>query len=685
VVGSVWLGHELAQRMSVIPAWLIRLPAVTLTTGDLQTISLYFGTIGLATFLGISLFSGANGFAAARRVAVSVYGLIFAISASALALFFTTEVNFDAETLLATALVAFGLFVAIYLLRLVMFGSLTKLAAGLMELAVAGLSMPLRRPLALLVLVVACLPIVTAKLFVSDRDFANTVTQIRIALSADSSELPTKLVNAFPGIFFNQPMMIRFDPLDIGVVYVLDRKGRLYRLEPQHTEKQLLLDISDRVGYVEVENGALGFDLHPQFGRKNDFVYVYFTSVEKDVSQTNYLSRFDLGASDPEGRAQSEFVLMELGRNTSGFHNGGTVEFGPDGMLYLAVGEASDVPGHQRIDRSLFGGVLRIDVDKTGGDVSAPPARQPHNGATAGYYLPLDNPFVDVPGALGEFWALGLRNPFRISFDPQTGELWAGDVGSTKWEEINIIEKGANYQFPYVEGVEATGSPKPAELIGDEVQPTHHYIHTAYRRAVIGGSVYRGSGLEELSGHYIFGDNYSGEIFSLDPQTQNEPRVIARADQVAQRGMTSLVNGPDGTFYITTLGAANQETGSVSKLVHSNYEASEAELTEPMAESTPVSRADAQSLYNTNCARCHGRSGDGDTEDAEALGVPMPDFTSDEFHQSRTDERLRRVTMEGGAAVGLSPLMPPWKPALSESEIEAMVDYLRTMRSASEQ
>jgi glucose/arabinose dehydrogenase len=494
------------------------------------------------------------------------------------------------------------------------------------------------------------------------------------------------LINAFPGLYFRQPMLVGFSPANPSDVYVLERHGKIYRVSADHADnknfnKELVLDFSEKVGVVDVENGALGFDLHPEFDASQApaYIYVYYTDVSEQ-RQINKVSRFDIAAADPDRRLASETVLMALQRNLEGYHNGGSVEFGPDGFLYIALGEASDPKNQQRIDNKLFGGILRIDVDARGGDVSHPIGRRPQQGETDHYYIPNDNPFVGTVDALEEFWALGLRNPFRIAFDSASGRLWAAEVGSTRIEEVNVIEKGGNYQFPYIEGVELTGRPKPERIIGNETAPVYYYEHTAYERAVIGGTVYRGNQYPELQGKYIFADNYSGHVRAIDASgaATDSAGLLAKAAQVAQRGITSVLSTPGGDIYVTVLGKLQEATGQVLKLVSAEQAAVAGDETESntVAENEAI---DAEQIYNTNCGRCHGFAGKGDGPDAAALGVELPDFSSAEYHRQRDDEFLARVIHEGGSALGLNVAMPPWVGILDDREIQALVRYIRDL------
>ena len=272
---------------------------------------------------------------------------------------------------------------------------------------------------------------------------------------------------------------------------------------------------------------------------------------------------------------------------------------------------------------------------------------------------------------------MGLRNPFRIAFDPQTGEIWVGDVGSTVWEEVNVVSKGGNYQYPFVEGNEPTKRSRPEQLFGRETSPIYSYRHTAFERSVIGGIVYRGDRHPEFRGKYLFGDNYSGSLFALpatgDPVTQVEH--VGQANQYAQRGITSFTQTPDGEILLTTMGSASSTSGEVVRLVRK----SEARVAVSPAEVEQVALSDTevQGLYSTNCTRCHGEAGQGDGPDVPHLGVAVPNFAATEFQASRSDEDLHAVIKDGGVARGMSPLMPPWGLALTDSEIRALVALIR--------
>jgi len=658
---------------------IVPLPPASLGIDHFVEVGTFLVVILAITFSVTHVIAGPLDWRQPRRLAKELYALGAGISLAAFASFLATSLVFSAQLILGLGLFSLIAFLAIGAIAA---GSgavrhvVDTLAASLRLMITAG---------GIAALLVMMSPVVLAVAFAKDRNVANVVTQVRMYFSERTGDLPFTLVNAFPGVTFYRPIAIQFSPNDPTLAFVLERGGTFYSIRADGTEKELLLDISDEVGTIDFENGALGFDLHPDFGTDGKpgagWCFIYYTSVQPG-SQINRLTRFDLSLADPAARKASATRLISFSRNPDGFHNGGSVEFGPDRFLYLAVGETSDPKGWQTVDRSFAGGIFRIDVDQTGGDVSHPIPRQPVSGETGNYYIPNDNPFVGRPNTLEEFFALGLRNPFRISFDSATNKIWAGEVGSIEWEEVNVIQKGHNYQFPYIEGESKQQPAKPDPLIGTETPPVHFYHHTANDRSVIGGSVYRGARYQELVGRYIFGDNYSGKIWEMPAtgEAVKSPRLIARATQYAQRGLTSLVNAPDGRFLITTLGANNREDGRIWSLVPTeSKEAAAAESETPSAGDT-VSEADTLELYNSVCARCHGVAGLADGPDSKELGGRFPNFASPEFHAKRTDAHIYDVIKEGGLKFGLSEMMQPFGDILSDAEIDFLAKHVRSLQ-----
>ena len=305
---------------------------------------------------------------------------------------------------------------------------------------------------------------------------------------------------AFPNLSFADP--VAFVPLPkTDRVLVVERGGRIQVFEnrPAVAEATLALDLSG-VTQGRLDSGLLSLVFHPKFGAAGadarNFAYVQYAysddpavlSDPEDTTPTfTRVSRFDVdpvsGVFDPG----SELVLINQ-LDESLYHEGGALLFHPrDGFLYISASDEGGVPTNnvQHIDRDLFSGILRIDVDQRGGDVSHPIVKQPQTGQTANYYIPNDNPFAGVPDALEEFYALGLRNPHRMSYDPIDDHLWIADVGGGRREELDILERGANYGWNWQEGT-YVHTPRPAEVIGTWTDPVLELPH-GVSDAIIGG------------------------------------------------------------------------------------------------------------------------------------------------------------------------------------------------------
>lgn len=338
--------------------------------------------------------------------------------------------------------------------------------------------------------------------------------------------------------------------------FVLERQGKIVRLNPGRTE---VLDFAGEV-HMEGEGGAVGLALHPQFGDGSGakpHAFVWFNAN----GNKQRLVRWTWSAAQGKFDAGSRTVLVELSENRTE-HNGGRVAFGPDGFLYFGNGDDLTNANFQTVENSLFAGIFRIDVDMQGGAVSHAPPRQPAGGYSQGYFIPNDNPFVGQPNANEEFFALGLRNPFSFAFDRQGGQLWAGDVGDSFREEVNLVVKGGNYEWPYKEA-ELVQGPTPT-TIGTAQGPKYHYTHSSMGdlTAIFGGFVYRGQSLPELTGKYIFSDWPSSRVWALDIGKTPATRTTL-VDNDFGRQPLALAEDEDGEIYMAFL-------GGISKLVRDN-------------------------------------------------------------------------------------------------------------------
>jgi glucose/arabinose dehydrogenase len=268
-----------------------------------------------------------------------------------------------------------------------------------------------------------------------------------------------------------------------------------------------VLDIQDRVQYDDRTNeeGLLGMAFHPKFKATGE-VFIFYTP--KSEKMVNVVSRFRLKKDDPTRLdPASEEQLIRYTKRPFWNHDGGTVCFGPDGYLYVVHGDGG--AGNDPFDNgqnlgTLFGKILRIDVD--------------HKDPGKNYAVPKDNPFVTTSGALPEVWAYGLRNPWRISFDRKTGDLWCADVGQNLFEEIDLIVKGGNYGWNRREGLHPFGA-KGTGPRKDYIDPIWEYNHDV-GKSITGGVVYRGKQFPELEGHYLHADYVTARIWALkyDPK-----------------------------------------------------------------------------------------------------------------------------------------------------------------------
>ena len=298
------------------------------------------------------------------------------------------------------------------------------------------------------------------------------------------------------------------------------------------------------------ERGLLGLAFHPDY-QENGLFYVTYSDHEHSfVLDERRVSADDPNRADPDYRR----LVLRIYKPYN-YHWGGHMEFGPDGYLWLSMGDggfggSTNDPGDpdnlsQRLD-SLFGKMLRIDPADPDGD------------GPANYGIPEDNPYVGQDDALPEIWANGLRNPWRWSFDRLTGDLWIADTGHAMWEEVNRarwpdLGKGRNYGWKLMEGPACYSPASDCDPRGRTSLPISSYRHETgpggFRCAVTGGSVYRGDDYPALQSRYLFGDYCSGEIFSIDSGGPDEQRARVLLD--TEMAISSMGEDVDGELYVT--------------------------------------------------------------------------------------------------------------------------------------
>jgi len=301
-----------------------------------------------------------------------------------------------------------------------------------------------------------------------------------------------------------RPLLITHAGDNSGRIFVVEEHGVIYVIPPGDDPRRAkrFLDIATLISYNAIENeeGLLGLAFHPQFAQNGEF-FVFYTNKHTPHHQ-NILARYHVSKENPSvADPQSREVLMTFDKPYWN-HDGGTIIFGPDGCLYIAIGDGGmmdDPHGHgQRLDVP-FGKILRIDVDHKDGELP--------------YAIPHDNPFVGKPNARGEVWALGLRNVWRMAFDRKTGALWAADVGQDTWEEIDLIVKGGNYGWNLREGLHKF--PKAKQDVREGmIDPIFEYDHRL-GKSITGGFVYRGEQIPQLKGGYLYADYVICRMWAL--------------------------------------------------------------------------------------------------------------------------------------------------------------------------
>ncbi len=342
------------------------------------------------------------------------------------------------------------------------------------------------------------------------------IIYLLVLFAATSIQSQIVIVEAFPDLTFSRPLDLQHPPDSSDRIFVVSQQGYIYSFPNDSTvsEVHTFLDISDSVSRAHNEEGLLGMTFHPQY-QNNGYFYVYYSKIN---DQRSILARYTVSSENPDSaQLTSQLILMEIEQPARN-HNGGQIAFGPDGYLYIALGDGGG-SGDRYLNgqnlQSLLGSFLRINVDST--------------SSYGNYAIPADNPFAaNTSDYREEIFAYGLRNPWRFSFDPVSGWLWTGDVGQGLWEEVDIIESGHNYGWNIMEGMHCynSGSCNDSGL----TYPIVEYSH-AVGNSITGGHVYRGSRVPEIYGKYIYTDFATSRLWALQydgiNETQNEELIIS--------------------------------------------------------------------------------------------------------------------------------------------------------------
>ncbi len=384
------------------------------------------------------------------------------------------------------------------------------------------------------------------------------------ALNVPSYPPPTafQLMPAFTGVALAKPTCLASPPGDTRRLFVCEKDSGKIKVIPDVTAGTPVsydfLALSNLATFDD--QGVLGLAFHPNYGpnpaTQNAYCYVFYSRKNGALSYSR-LSRFTVltPGSVPTADPASELVLIEQ-LDRAGFHPGGDLHFGPDGYLYISLGDEGfyddSFNNAQHIDGNFFSAIARIDVDKRPGSLepNIHPA-VPRDGGVARYAVPPDNPFVGATTFNGlavladavwtEFWAVGLRHPWRFSFDALTGELWVGDVGEGGFEEVDLVTRGGNYGWSFREGAHP-GPKNGTEPPGfASIDPIYEYSHLGGQACVIGGFVYRGTRISALHGRYIFGDYMTGNIWAAE---RTGPGSISVQRIAGQTGIAAFGSDP---------------------------------------------------------------------------------------------------------------------------------------------
>ena len=347
----------------------------------------------------------------------------------------------------------------------------------------------------------------------------------------------------FPEVELSQPVEVF--PWPHGGLAVADKTGSLAALSAEFGSRPIL-DLTDVVHSDGTETGMLSAAIDPDF-KRFPFLYVYYTRQDKNDEDRLFtrLSRFPV--ADGIGVRDEELIILDIPRITRAlFHWGGAIRFGPDDMLYLGIGDGECWKCPQSLD-TLHGKIIRIDVRGASADTP--------------YRIPDDNPMRETPDARPEIWAYGLRNPWRMAFDPQDGTLWIGDVGGGDEEEVSIATRGANLGWPIFEGfgcresadMTDTDSKLASAYLCHEnpgfTKPVVSYNHEV-GCAVVGGVVYRGTAIPWLTGVYLFGDYCTGRVWALAGDADSGWLMLEVAD--LDQPLSSFGTNADGEVFILT-------------------------------------------------------------------------------------------------------------------------------------
>jgi quinoprotein glucose dehydrogenase len=397
---------------------------------------------------------------------------------------------------------------------------------------------------------------------------------LALPIGAAAQPLPKiELKPVFPALKGERPVWMSEAPDGSGRFFVVYQDGKILVVKKglDGSEAKEFLNIEDRHPHFENEDGLLSIAFHPGF-KTNSLFYIYYNQknpADQHSQPLNFpfrsvISEFKVSATDPDkADMSSERILLEVPQPFSN-HKGGELAFGPDGYLYLGLGDggAADDPfGSGQSTSTLLAKMLRIDVN------TRSTANTGWHRQQLPYGIPSDNPFAGEPdmgfGVRKEIYAYGLRNPWRYSWDAKTGALWVGDVGQDLWEEVDIVTNGGNYGWSVREATHHFKPGPPGAQYTDPVieyphrpnlQPEAMFPDHSIGLCVIGGYVYRGKEYPALAGVYVYADYNLGTIWGLRYDYARQ-KVTAEATLLQQpKNITSFAEDLEGEIYVLTQG-----------------------------------------------------------------------------------------------------------------------------------
>jgi uncharacterized repeat protein (TIGR03806 family) len=402
----------------------------------------------------------------------------------------------------------------------------------------------------------------------------NRVATATLKMPSSAPVFGYRLTNIFDNIAFDQPLGFAVPPGETNRLFVLEKRGTIVVITNlANPTRSVFMKLAIT---TVADDGLLGMAFHPGYAT-NHYFYTFFTrnqTSSQGDGRHMVLARFETSPSDPNAALTNSELPLISQYDAYNYHHAGDLHFGPDGYLYVALGDGGpqrDGDNHsQTITNDFFSGLLRLDVDRRPGNLLP----NPHPANTTNYFVPSDNPFVGVTNFDGvtinpadvrtEFYAVGLRVPWRFSFDEPTGRLYLGDVGQDAYEEVDIITKGSNYGWAYREGLHP--GPKTAPEGFTSIDPILEYDHgtaTNQGNSITGGIVYRGARIPNLAGWYVFADYISGNVWRL---LYNGTNVVNWERIASSAGLVSFAADPSNGDVLM----ANVDENTIKRLVYNS-------------------------------------------------------------------------------------------------------------------